>query len=84
MAQAKVLDLLADREAENSAIISHLNVQRDELLENYVKSQKLGLALLNDNHRHAREKAWNRWRLFCQIANKGDGEAQIYNSVNEI
>jgi hypothetical protein len=38
VAEAKVLDLLADREAENSAIISHLNVQRDELLENYVKS----------------------------------------------
>jgi len=26
VAEAKVLDLLADREAENSAIISHLNV----------------------------------------------------------
>jgi hypothetical protein len=42
------------------------------------------LALLNDNHRHARERAWVRWKMFCHIATKGDGEAQIYNAVNEI
>lgn len=38
VSQAKVLDVLADREAENSAIISHLNMQRDELLENFLKA----------------------------------------------
>ena len=34
--QAKVLDSLAEREAENSAVISHLNAQRDELLDKYL------------------------------------------------
>ena len=62
--QSKVLDGLADREAEDSAVINHLNLQRDELLDNYVKAQKLALSLLKDNHRHSREQAFNRWKAY--------------------
>jgi len=60
--QSKALDKLADAEAENSAIINHLNIQRDELLEHYVRSQKLGLALLKDNHRKSRGLAFDIWK----------------------
>lgn len=36
--QAKGIDLLADKEAENSAMINHLNIQRDELLEHFIRA----------------------------------------------
>jgi hypothetical protein len=49
--QSKVLDQLADREAENSAVLSHLSVQRDELLDKHLSSQKLALGLFADNRR---------------------------------
>jgi hypothetical protein len=49
--QSKVLDQLADSEAENSAVITHLNVQRDELLDKHISSQRLALGLFGDNRR---------------------------------
>jgi len=42
---------MAEREAEASQMIGHLNLQRDELLDHYVRSQKLALSLLRENHR---------------------------------
>lgn len=36
--QAKMIDRLANREAEDCAIMNHLNLQRDELLDAYIKA----------------------------------------------
>jgi len=60
--QTKVLEKQAMREAENSTVINHMNVQRDELLENFIKSQKLSLSTLHENHIKGKRQAFNRWK----------------------
>jgi regulator of replication initiation timing len=39
-----------------------MNIQRDELLENFIKSQKLALSRLVANHAAGKRKAMNRWK----------------------
>ena len=78
------MDKLADAEAENSAIINHLNIQRDELLEHYVRSQKLGLALLKDNQRRSRGLAFDVWKEFTKVARKSDGQGHVADSIAAI
>lgn len=60
--QTKVLEKQAAQEAESSTVINHMNIQRDELLENFIKSQKLALSALAQNHVRSQRKAWNRWK----------------------
>lgn len=48
------LDRLADNEAEVSTAIKHLSVQRDELLDHYVRSQKLALTRIVDLQKSAK------------------------------
>ena len=82
--QSKGLDKLAEHEAENSAIINHLNTQRDELLNHYVRSQKLALGLLKDNHRRSRGLAFDVWKEHTKESRKLDGTAFVQDSVSNI
>jgi hypothetical protein len=52
---------LAEEEAEGDAVLKHLSLQRDELLEHYIRSQKLALALCRDNHIKGKGKRFNVW-----------------------
>lgn len=60
--QTKVLEKQAAQEAESSTVINHMNIQRDELLENFIKSQKLALSRLVQNHSRGKRKAMDRWK----------------------
>ena len=82
--QAKMLDRLANREAEDCAILNHLNLQRDELLDAYIKAQRHALGLFRDNHRHTREKAFNRWKNWLKFENFANAKGQIQQAVEEI
>ena len=39
-----------------------MNIQRDELLDHFIRSQKLALSALAQNHIRSKRKAFNRWR----------------------
>ena len=41
----KIADVIEDREGE----MKHLNCQREELIENYIKGQKMALSLWRNN-----------------------------------
>lgn len=60
--QTKVLEKQATKEAESSTVINHLNIQRDELLDNFIKSQRLALSSLVQNHIRSKRKAMTRWK----------------------
>lgn len=82
--QAKMLDRLANREAEDCAILNHLNLQRDELIDAYIKAQRHALSLFRDNHKHTREKAMNRWKNWLKNEKQMEAKARIQAAVEEI
>lgn len=48
-ANVRKLGQLEDRTAETEDYLAHMGMQRDELIDNYMKSQKLAVALCRDN-----------------------------------
>jgi hypothetical protein len=44
----KVLDRLAEDISEKESLMDNLNAQRETLLDNYIKAQKLALSLCNN------------------------------------
>lgn len=46
--------------------IDHLNIQRDNLLEHFIKGQRLALAKVNNNYLATTFRAFARWKKFCQ------------------
>jgi hypothetical protein len=45
--------------------IDHLNIQRDNLLEHFIKGQKLALAKINNNYIASLFRAFARWKRAC-------------------
>lgn len=43
-------------------MINHMNIQRDELLDHFIRAQKLGLSALIENHVRSKRKAMRRWK----------------------
>jgi hypothetical protein len=56
--QQKIDDLLMKQE-ETEEYLAHMGMQRDELVENYMKSQKLAICLGRDNKKRGMAKAFN-------------------------
>jgi hypothetical protein len=56
---SKELDKLAEVITEKENLVDHLNAQRDTLLENYIKAQRLALALCKNNHRNSMHQAFS-------------------------
>jgi hypothetical protein len=46
--------------------IDHLNIQRDNLLEHFIKGQRLALAKVNNNYLATMFRAFARWKKYCQ------------------
>ena len=84
MKQCRALDSLADNEAESSTALATLSTQRDELLDHYVRSQKLALALIRDGHRMACMQAIDRWKVFFKDSRESEGESTIADAVTRI
>lgn len=49
-----------------------------------MRSQKLGLALLKDNHRRSRGFAFDVWKEFTKVGRKADGQRHIQDSIEAI
>jgi hypothetical protein len=56
-----MLDTLAEEIQEKENIVDHLNAQRDTLLENYIKAQKLGMIMCQNQQKHSQHQALMRW-----------------------
>lgn len=48
--------------------IDHLNIQRDNLLEHFIKGQRLALAKINNNYLSTLFRSFARWKKSCQTA----------------
>jgi hypothetical protein len=55
------LEHVADNVAEKENILEHLNMQREALLDNYIKGQKLALSLWLNNRKRAQHRALVKW-----------------------
>jgi len=60
VAAGQKLYALADSTGENEDLLNHLGLQRDDLQEHYIKSQKLAIALGRDNINKSARKAFSR------------------------
>lgn len=45
--------------------IDHLNIQRDNLLEHFIKGQRLALAKINNNYLATIFRGFARWKKAC-------------------
>lgn len=52
--------------------IDHLNIQRDNLLEHFIKGQRLALAKVNNNYLATIFRAFARWKKYCQQSEQGE------------
>jgi len=61
IANCERIDVLADHIGDKEAELGHLEIQREELMDNFIKGQKLALALWVAHRRTAQAKAFSRW-----------------------
>ena len=52
--------------------IDHLNIQRDNLLEHFIKGQRLALAKVSNNALATLFRAFARWKKRCQEAEQAE------------
>lgn len=57
----EAIDVLADHIGDKEQELGHLEIQREELMDNFIKGQKLALALWVAHRRRAQAKAFSRW-----------------------
>jgi hypothetical protein len=69
--QSLSLEYLADEEAERQVNIDLFKAQRDELLEHYIRAQRLAIIVLRDHHRKSMLSAFKSWSSFTEKAASG-------------
>mmetsp|Transcript_2768 Transcript_2768/g.4733 ORF Transcript_2768/g.4733 Transcript_2768/m.4733 type:complete len:148 (-) Transcript_2768:325-768(-) len=79
--QSKTLMIIADKEAESEAQLKHLSLQRDELLEHYIRSQRLALALWRDNYTKGKGKIFKLWQELKKGAAQEEAQMQVMDAV---
>lgn len=57
--------------------IDHLNIQRDNLLEHFIKGQKLALAKVHNNYLASLFRAFARWKRACHAGEQAELGAQL-------
>lgn len=82
--QANALNKLAEQEANGGLMLRHLSGQRDELITNFIRSQKLANALLRDNCRKSKGYALRRWHTYMIHCRKHEGEYVLHTLVSRM
>lgn len=75
---------LAQDEAESDAVLKHLSLQRDELLEHYVRAQKLGLSLCMNNHTKGKGKFFRVWQNCKKNIERDEKQVGVIEAVDEL
>ena len=78
------IDGLAEVIGEKEAELGHLDIQREELMENYIKGQKLALALWIANRRKGMHKAFSRWMDHNRACKQEEADAEMRHNMNII
>lgn len=68
---------MADHEAENNAALKYLTVQRDDLLERFIASQKIAIIYIMDNFRKRMMRSWDKWVIFVENDRGAGGTAAV-------
>lgn len=84
MAQCNVLLRMAEQEAESDGILKHLSAQRDELLQHFIRGQKLALALCCDNLKKDKGQAFNLWKSLCKGNKQKAAQLQVMDAVERL
>ncbi len=61
-----------------------MHLQRSELLDHYIRAQKLALSAMKDSHRRYKGKAYMRWIQMQRDQHKKENAEDIRDSVQEI
>ena len=61
-----------------------LDLHRNRLIDHKLRSQKLGLALIQSGYRKDLGIAINRWKAFTRVHGREEGKASLANAINEM
>ena len=82
--QSNTLMTLAQDEAESDAVLKHISLQRDELLEHYVRAQKLALALWQNNLTKGKGKFFRVWKSCLKDVGRDEKQSEVIQAVEEL
>ena len=64
--------------------MGHMSVQRDELVDNYIKSQRLAIALARDNLEKGMRRSLNQMDTNAHLSRQRDFETLLERNINLI
>ena len=64
--------------------IENLALQREHLLANFIRGQRMALSLCHSNYKKSLQRAWNRWKSQCQDAEELALQEQIERTTQMI
>ena len=62
--------------------MGHLDVQREELMENFIKGQKLAISLWLNAKRRNMQSALSRWMDGVRAINQGSADEKMKDNVD--
>jgi hypothetical protein len=65
---------LAERIEDKENALGHLDIQREELMENFIKGQKLALSLWVNNKKRTMHAAFSKWTEGVRANNQIDAD----------
>lgn len=78
------LGFTADDIQEKENIVNSLNDQRDELVENYIKGQRLALSLWRNSIKDSKRRAFVRWYRNTMMTNSEFLKQKLRKNVDLI
>lgn len=75
---------LANKEAESDNTLKHLALQRDELLEHYIRGQKLSLSACRNKHLKGLGIAISRWKDLVRFERRQEVQLKIIDAVDRL
>jgi hypothetical protein len=64
--------------------MGHMSMQRDELVDNYIKSQRLAIALGRDNLERGMHRSLNQMNTNAHLSKRRDFEMLLDRNINLI
>ena len=74
----------ANKEAENDNTLKHLSLQRDELLEHYIRGQKLSLSACRNKHLKGLGVALSKWKDLVRFEQRQEKQREIIAAVDRL
>lgn len=82
--QTNELLSLANREAKADYDLKDYSLQRDELLEHYIRGQRLALAACHERLLSGKKKAFATWASILKAARRAEGQLKVMEVVDQL